>query len=35
MSAYLPTLFGENLMDVFEDFDRDFFRGMRMPEHVL
>ena len=24
---YLPTIFGENLMDVFDDFDRDFFRG--------
>lgn len=35
MSTYLPTLFGENLMDVFNDFDRDFFRGIRMPEHVL
>ena len=35
MSTYLPTLFGENLMDVFNDFDRDFFRGFRMPEHVL
>ena len=27
MSKYLPTVFGENLMDVFDDFDRDFFRG--------
>ena len=35
MSTYLPTLFGENLMDVFNDFDRDFFRGIRIPEHVL
>ena len=35
MSTYLPTLFGENLMDVFQDFDRDFFRGMRWPEHEL
>ena len=35
MSTYLPTLFGENLMDVFNDFDRDFFRGMRWPEHAL
>ena len=35
MSTYLPTLFGEHLMDVFNDFDRDFFRGFRMPEHVL
>ena len=35
MSTYLPSLFGENLMDVFDDFDRDFFRGMARPEHVL
>lgn len=27
MSSYLPTVFGENLMDVFDDFDRNFFRG--------
>lgn len=27
MSNYLPTVFGENLMDVFDDFDRNFFRG--------
>lgn len=35
MSTYLPTLFGENLMDVFNDFDRDFFRGLWRPEHAL
>ena len=35
MSNYLPTLFGENLMDMFNDFDRDFFRGFRTPEHML
>ena len=35
MSTYLPTVFGENLMDVFDDFDRDFFRGFGRPEHVL
>ena len=35
MSTYLPTLFGENLMDVFNDFDRDFFRGFWRPEHAL
>lgn len=35
MSTYLPTLFGENLMDVFDDFDRDFFRGFRAPERAL
>ena len=27
MSTYLPTFFGENLMDVFDEFDRNFFRG--------
>ena len=27
MSTYFPTVFGENLMDVFDDFDRNFFRG--------
>ncbi len=35
MSTYLPTVFGENLMDVFDDFDRAFFSGMNRPEHVL
>ena len=24
MSTYLPTVFGENLMDVFDDFDDEF-----------
>ena len=35
MSTYLPSVFGENLMDVFDDFDRNFFRGLTRPEHVL
>ena len=35
MSTYLPTVFGENLMDVFDDFDRRFFCGFNRPEHVL
>ena len=35
MSTYLPTLFGENLMDVFDDFDRNFFNGFGRPEHML
>jgi len=35
MSTYLPTVFGENLLDVFDDFDRDFFHGFGRPEHVL
>ncbi|MBQ6255088.1 MAG: hypothetical protein IJJ60_00740 [Clostridia bacterium] len=35
MSPYLPAVFGENLMDVFDDFDRTFFRGFNRPEHDL
>ena len=35
MSSFLPAVFGENLMDVFNDFDRSFFRGWDRPEHVL
>ena len=35
MSTYLPTIFGENLMDVFDDFDRNFFRGFGNVDHVL
>ena len=35
MSSYLPSVFGENLLDVFDDFDHDFFRGFGRPEHVL
>ena len=35
MSTFLPTVFGENLMDMFNDFDRDFFRGFARPEHML
>ena len=35
MSTYLPTVFGENLFDVIDDFDRDCFRGVGRPEHVL
>ena len=35
MSTYLPSLFGENLMDVFDDFDRSISRGFASPEHVL
>ena len=31
MSAYLPSIFGENLMDMFDDFDRNFFRGFAQP----
>ena len=35
MSTYLPTVFGENLMDVFEDFDRNFFRGFGNVDRAL
>ena len=35
MSKYLPTVFGENLMDVFDAFDHDFFRGMDRMEREL
>ena len=35
MSSFLPAVFGENLMDVFNDFDRNFFRGWDRPEHAL
>ena len=35
MSNYLPTVFGENLMDVFDDFDRNFFRGFGNVDRVL
>ena len=35
MSMVLPTVFGENLMDVFDDFDRNFFRGVGNVDHVL
>lgn len=35
MSTYLPTIFGENLMDVFDDFDRNFFRGFGNMDRAL
>ena len=35
MSNYLPTVFGENLMDVFDNFDRNFFRGFGNVDHTL
>ena len=35
MSTYLPTVFGENLVDVFDDFDRNFFRGFGNIDHTL
>ena len=35
MSTYLPTVFGENLMDVFDDFDRNFFRNFGNIDRTL
>ena len=35
MSTYLPTVFGENLMDVFDDFDRNLFRGFGNVDRAL
>ena len=35
MSTYLPTVFGENLMDVFDDFDRNFFRDVHNGDRAL
>ena len=35
MSTFLPAVFGENMMDLFDDFDRDFFRGFGRPERML
>ena len=35
MSTYLPTVFGENLMDVFDDFDRNFFRAFGQADRAL
>ena len=35
MSTYLPTVFGENLMDMFDDFYRSFFRGFGNADRAL
>ena len=35
MSTFLPAVFGENMMDLFDDFDHDFFRGFARPERML
>lgn len=35
MNTYLPTVFGENLMDVLDDFDRSFFRGFGNMDRAL
>ena len=35
MSTNLSTVFGENLMDVFDDFDRNFFRGFGNVDRAL
>ena len=35
MNSFLPAVFGENLMDVFNDFSQSLLRGWDNPEHVL
>ena len=35
MSTFLPAVFGENMLDLFDDLDRDFFRGFGRPERML
>jgi len=35
MMSFLPAVFGETLMDVFNDFDRNFLRGLDHPERML
>ena len=35
MSTYLPTLFTENLMDMFDGFDKEFNRGMRWADQMF
>ena len=35
MSNYLPTIFGENMMDVFDLFDRGLSRGLRDVDRAL
>ncbi len=35
MSTYLPTLFGENMMDVFDMFDRNWGRQFHDMDHAL
>ena len=35
MSTFLPAVFGENMMDLFDDFDRNFFRGFTQPDRML
>lgn len=35
MSTYLPTIFGENMMDMFDDFSHGFFRGFGDADRAL
>jgi len=35
MTNYYPALFGENLFNAFDDFDRNFFRGFPDINHEL
>ena len=35
MSSYLPTIFGENMMDMFDAFDRNWARPFHDIDHTL
>ena len=35
MSTYLPALFGENMMDMFDLFDRNWSRGFHDMDRAL
>ena len=35
MSTYLPTIFGENMMDMFDAFDRNWARPFHDIDHTL
>lgn len=35
MSSYLPSIFGENLMDMLDEFDRSLFRGVPSADRIL
>ena len=35
MSNYLPSIFGENLMDMLDEFDRSLFRGIPNADRLL
>ena len=35
MSTYLPTIFGENMMDMLDNFDRNWMRGFHDMDRAL